>query len=736
MTRTTALNTGLDDFLAWAAQERGTALPARPADAVLTLLALRGADRRSGVPEPTPQLVAQVLHEDLPGLLWASDEELAAVPAVLTALADRVRAAGRLNAKRHARLLAAIDDAVPGFRAAMADPAALTWPRWYASLLTADGTDPDDADAVRAWLDAHEHTPRAERPALPEPLHRFEIAGRTFATRARLAEALLAAFARDTAGTSPAGPLLPAPPLDADRPDDALGAELERIADALTSRWTAAGLTEALAGPHAGLAPSPETLPHAALADRMLDEHLDYYGASSVPLPPPARVPAPGDIRALLHAAPLPAALAAGGDLNDERREIAERCGLPGPATAVWDEGTPQELIELAADILAAQVELLPTVSGPQDSWALDGAHVLYSLYERGSTPDSVARKASDTEVAEIPPELEDAPAQVPAIAPAAYETPSPEELSVLLGLPGRTEADREAIDGTARSLAALVDRLAETGCVFRRGDTFGLTPLGGAVMRHVMAAGQVAAPDAATVAGWDAAHTVAAVRNWPPRIAARTLAAWADRRAGAERAGAEQAGAPREAAEQDSGAAWAPLLTAVSEAKAEDRQGTRLREFFALLDRAGVPTAALRTALTDPVTGAEARRLLLARGEEVPEESVPPSARATLLAEELDARWTDDMRAHVAERHENGGTRIPGPDEIPPTTLLPAFDAEAAAWPGGAPALVRSLAAEDPGTAHRTLTALRDHHPDKRVSEAAARALRTVHRAARRGRH
>ncbi|NWF26565.1 hypothetical protein HW130_09810 [Streptomyces sp. PKU-EA00015] len=720
MTRTTALNTGLDDFLAWAARERGTALPARPADAVLTLLALRGADRRSGVPEPTPQLVAQVLHEDLPGLLWASDEELAAVPAVLTALADRVRAAGRLNAKRHARLLAAIDDAVPGFRAAMADPAALTWPRWYASLLRADGTDPDDADAVRAWLDAHERTPRADRPALPEPLHRFEIAGRTFATRARLAEALLGAFARDTAGTSPAGPLLPAPPLDADRPDDALGAELERIADALTSRWTAAGLTEALAGPHAGLAPSPEALPHAALADRMLDEHLDYYGASSVPLPPPARVPAPGDIRALLHAAPLPAALAAGGDLDDERREISERCGLPGPATPVWDEGTPQELVELAADILAAQVEMLPTVSGPQDNWSLDGAHILYSLYERGSTPDSVARKASDTDVAEIPPELEDAPTQVPAIAPAAYETPSPEELSVLLGLPGRTEADRDAIDATARPLAALVDRLAETGCVFRRGDTFGLTPLGGAVVRHVMAAGQVAAPDAGTVAGWDAAHTVAAVRNWPPRIAARTLAAWADRRADADK---------------ESGAAWVPLLTAVSEAKAADRQGTRVRECFALLDRAGIPNAALRAVLTDPVTGAEARRLLLARGEDVPGESVPPSARATLLAEELDARWTDDMRAHVAERQENGGARVPGPDEIPPTTLLPSFDEEAAVWPGGAPALIRALAAEDPGTAHRVLTALRDHHPDKRVSDAAAHALKPAHRAAGRGR-
>ncbi|MBT2364251.1 hypothetical protein J7E88_02620 [Streptomyces sp. ISL-10] len=717
MTRTTALNTGLDDFLAWAARERGTALPVRPADAVLTLLALRGADRRSGVPEPTPQLVAQVLHEDLPELLWASDDELAAVPAVLTALADRVRAVGRLNAKRHTRLLAAIDEAVPGFRTAMADPARLTWPRWYASLLRADGTDPDNADAVRAWLDAYERTPHAERPALPESQHRFEMAGRTFATRARLAESLLAAFARDTAVTSPADRLLPAPPLDADRPDDALGTELERIADALTDRWTATGLTQALAGPHAGLAPSPEALPHAALADRMLDEHLDYYGASSIPLPPPARVPDPEDIRALLHAAPLPAALAAGQELDDDLREIAERCGLPGPATAVWDEGTPQELVELAADILAAQVEQLPTVTGPQDSWSVDGAHLLYALYERGCTPDSVARKASDSDFAEIPPELEDAPAGVPAIAPAAYETPSPEELSALLGLPGRTGADREELDPVAHSLAALVDRLAETGCVFRRGDTYGLTPLGSAVMRHVMAAGQVTVPDADTVAGWDAEQTVAAVRNWPPRIAARTLADWAARNGGA-----------------DSGEAWAPLLAAVSAAKSLDLHGTRVRDCFDLLDLAGIPVAALRAALADPVTGAEARRLLLARGEDVREESVPPNARATTLAEKLDRLWMADMRAYVTERHEDDEARIPALDEIPPTTLLPAFDEESAAWPGGAPALIRALAAADPLTAHRTLVSLRDHHRDKQVAGAAAQALKPARRAVKRG--
>jgi hypothetical protein len=289
---TTALNTGHADFLAWAEQERGTALPPRASDAVLSLLALRGADRRAGVPEPTPQLVRSVLLGDLPVLLWATDAELDAVPDILRALADRVRSAGRLNTKRHTRLLGAIEETAEGFRAAMDDPWNLTWPRWYASLLRADGVDPDDAVAVRAWLAAHENTPHADRPVPPQPLQRPDLTARTFAARAWLAEALLAAFGRDTAA-APArgGALLPAPPLDADRPDDALAEHLDRLATALSDRWTAEGLGDALAGPYASLAPGPEAMPHAALADRMLDDHLDYYGSSEIPLPPPPPPP-------------------------------------------------------------------------------------------------------------------------------------------------------------------------------------------------------------------------------------------------------------------------------------------------------------------------------------------------------------------------------------------------------------------------------------------------------------
>ncbi|MGW2558659.1 hypothetical protein ACWCXB_05300 [Streptomyces sp. NPDC001514] len=679
MTRTTpiaALNTGLDDFLAWAETERGAAPPARPADAVLTFLALRGADGRAGVPEPTPQLLIRVLLEDLPGLLWATPEERAAMPDLLTALADRVRAGNRLNAKRHARLLAAVEDVMPEFERAMTDPRNLTWPRWYASLLRADGVDADDAAAVRTWLAAHSETPHADRPHLPSPLHRSAVVARTLAARAVLTEALLV---QDPA----AGP-----------------DQLERLAAELTDRWTASGLSDALAGPYAELAPGPEDLPHLALADRMLDEHLDYFADSGIPLPPPPALPAPDEIRALLHAAPLPAALAA-GTAGDDLRELAEHCGFPGPANTVWTEGTPEELTELGADILAAFVERIPAAADPDQEYTLDAAHILYALYERGSTPDSVARKAADIAGWKVAPGLEELPVPVPDSATASYSTPTTAELAGLLALPGLTDDDRTELDAHARALADLVDQLSETGCVFRTGDAYGLTPLGSAVLRHILTAGEVAAPDQETVAAWDATETLAAVQNWPPAIATATLTAWTTARGGTD-------------------AAWTELLTAVSAAKSADFPHTATPALFAHLDAAGVPSTALRTALSDPVTGAYAHRLLTARHEPAAEDLVPLTARATLLLEDLDRLWTEDMRAFVTAAAENRE-----PDPVP-TALLDAFDAAAAGWPGGATALVRALAEADPPTSLRVLHELRDRHPERAVKDAATHALKS----------
>ncbi|WP_351222518.1 hypothetical protein [Streptomyces sp. NPDC002133] len=680
MTRTAptaALNTGLDDFLAWAESERGAAPPARPADAVLTLLTLHGVDTRAGVPEPTPQLLVRVLHEDLPGVLAMTPDELAAMPGLLTALADRVKAARRLNAKRHARLIAVVDEALPEFERAMTDPRNLTWPRWYASLLRADGVDADDADAVRTWLAAHSRTPHADRPQLPAPLHRSAVTARTFVARTVLTEALLA---QDPA----AGP---------DR--------LERLAAELTDRWTATGLSDALAGPYAELAPGPEDLAHLALADRTRDEHLDYFADSGVPLPPPPAPPAPDAIRALLHAAPLPAALAA-GTAGDDLREVAERCGFPGPATAVWTEGTPEELTELGADVLAALVERIPVAAGPEQEYAVDAAHILYTLYERGCTPDSVARKAADIAGWKVAPGLEELPVPVPESAPTAYSTPATAELTSLLSLPELTDADRAELDAHAHALAGLVDQLAETGCVFRTGDAYGLTPLGSAVMRHILTAGEVAAPDQEDVTAWDAAETVAAVQHWPPAIAAATLTAWTTARGGTD-------------------AAWSELLTAVSAAKSADFPNTATPTLFAHLDAAAVPVGALRAAVTDPVTGAYAHRLLAARHEPADEALVPVTARAALTLEDLDLLWTEDMRAFVAAAAENRE-----PDPVP-TAVLDAFDAAAAVWPGGAKALVRALADADPPTSARVLHDLRDRHPERAVRDAAAHTVKTA---------
>ncbi|RNL73360.1 hypothetical protein [Streptomyces sp. I6] len=714
MTRTTAPNTGLDAFLAWAESERRTALPPRPADAVLTLLALHGADRRAGVPEPTPELVRRVLVEDLPLLLWASPDEAAAVPSVLTALADRVRAAGRLNAKRHARVLAAVEEAVPVFMEAHGDPFRLTWPRWYASLMRADGVAADDPGAVSAWLAAFDAVPRAQRAALPEPLHRADVAATTFAARVGLAGTMLEAFARDVEGPSPAGPLLSAASvLDADRPEDALASELDALGAGLSDRWTAAGLAEALSGPYAALAPGPEALPHLLLGDRFLDEHLNHYGCASAALPPPAALPGPDEIGVLLRAAPLPAALAAG---SDDVRDLAELCGFPGPAEAVWSDGTPRELVELAADVLAALVERVASHSDPagpaDEEYGLDAAHVLYGLYARGGTPDSVARRASGHIDLVVPRDLEDAPATVPAAAPPGYRTPALAELSVLLGIPGLTEDDRSAVDGPARALAAVVDELAGTGCVFRTGDAYGLTPLGNAVVRHVLAVNRVAAPDEHELVSWDAERTVRAVQYWPPAVAATALTAWTTARGATD-------------------AVWSELLDAVSAAKSADFHHTLTADLFSHLDRAGIPGGPLRSALEDPVIGAYVHRLLHSRGEPADQGLVPLTARALLLLEELDACWAADMQASVAARD-----RAPEPA---PTALIDAFDEAAAGWPGGAASLLPALTDADPATAVRVLEDLREHHPDGRVADGSAHALKaakaTVKRSAARRR-
>ncbi|MFD9034776.1 hypothetical protein ACFVZW_27110 [Streptomyces sp. NPDC059567] len=461
MAGTVLSNTGLDAFLDGTPELRDPS-SARAADAVLGLLSLRGADRRSGLPEPTVHLVRHLLVEDVPAFVYATPEELAAYPAVLVALTERVREAGRLNAKRQARIVAAIEETVPDFERAMRDPGNLTWQRWYASLLRADGADPADPAAVRTWLAAHDGvTP-------PDGLRRADLMNRTELADMVLAEALTSAYVREAEAPSPAGPLLS---------DGDVSHGVGKVAGRLVDRWTAEGLAGALAGPYAHLAPGPDAFPHLVLADTLLDEHLNYYEDSAVPLPPP----------------PV------------EARD-------------------PQRSVEAGADLLAAAVEEMKSESG--GLYDGEAAHLLYALYQRGSCAESVARRAAEFEDWPVDPRLEDAPVLVPAKAQDGYVVPPVDELSRLVGAPV-TDDDRAGLEASARAMADTVDRLAGTGMVFRTGDAFGLTPWGVEVLHYLMRVRGVAAPDAAEAVAWDAPAVIAAAEGWSASAATRVLTEW-----------------------------------------------------------------------------------------------------------------------------------------------------------------------------------------------------------------
>ncbi len=587
---TVLTNTGLDRFLALldGKPEHREPAFARAAEAVLGLLALRGADRTSGLPEPTPALVRQLLVEDLPTFVYAAPGELAAYPAVLGELA------GRFDEELRERIAAAVDECAPDFERAMRDPGNLTWHRWYASLLRSCGADLTDPEDVRGRLGSLDGAP------LPDGARRADLMARTALADVLLSEALTRAYVRDAGAPPPAGPLLD---------DHTVAAGIGGVAAALLDRWTAAGLAEQLAGPYARFAPGPDAFPHLALADALLGEHLDYYGDPEIPVPPPPAIE-------------------------------------PGP-------------VEEDADALTAAVENLAR-SGP-GVLGSEAPHLLYVSYQRGSTPESVARKAAEYEDWSVDPALEDLPVTVPDEAPAAYRTPPLPELVRLLGLPAPSEADRARLDGPAHDLAAVVDRLAVTGLVFRTGDAFGLTPRGAGAVRYLLGVRGVAAPDAAETAGWSARALVAAAAGWPAPAAARVLADWLHARV-------------------DTAHAWSELLSALGTVHAGTPDAAAVRGLFGLLDTGTAPADALRGILGDPVVGARAYEALRARGEPAEHLRVPTSAKALRVLDHLPGKK--------------------GPLE----SRRAAFDAAAAAWPGGSAALVRAMAEADRPTAERVL--------------------------------
>jgi hypothetical protein len=151
-------------LLDWAGR-RGGPLDPRAAEAVLGLLALSGARRRTGLPEPAPELVEELMLTLLPLYVSAGPAELAGFPAALAALIGYTHEAGKLNARRRDRLVAAVEALQPQFEAAMTSPHRATWARLYGQLLRAEGADAADPQAVGAWVDAFACRPYPQRRA-------------------------------------------------------------------------------------------------------------------------------------------------------------------------------------------------------------------------------------------------------------------------------------------------------------------------------------------------------------------------------------------------------------------------------------------------------------------------------------------------------------------------------------------------------------------------------------------
>jgi hypothetical protein len=244
------LRTGLDDFLTWARDQDETLEP-RAADAVLALLALRGARRRADFPEPTPALLRPLLHEDLPAYCVPDDNEgLIDYLHVLTVLMARTREAGLLNAKRQDRLLTEIEKLTPGLLVGAADRTMLSWPRIYGRLMLDEGVPLGDAGRVREWMAAHAALPAGERrrralemfASMPDESEEDRVRVAALATqsaRLQLSRLVLTAALREARRAVADGdkgdpPLFTAPTGDED--------DLAALSDGLAADWVAAGL--------------------------------------------------------------------------------------------------------------------------------------------------------------------------------------------------------------------------------------------------------------------------------------------------------------------------------------------------------------------------------------------------------------------------------------------------------------------------------------------------------------
>ncbi|MFD9521094.1 hypothetical protein [Streptomyces sp. NPDC059979] len=451
----------------------------------------------------------------------------------------------------------------------------------------------------------------------------------------------------------------------------------------------------------------------------MAVQHREMYGDGFAPLPPAPLPATPEELTARLRATPvarvLEQAAAVPESADDRTRELAPAVaflvtaqdGTPsaGPAAEAWHEGGPAELTGLALNMLGALLAQLTEEEETTEDF--DGEHLfmLYLLCERPGMTQSVARLAAQQDMWLVPPGHESTPGgSVPAGGDC--ELPDPRTVSEILGIPGLTEADREDLRPAAARLVCLADRLAALGITERNGDALALTPLGYALLRDALLlglGGEAAdvAPSWAQVRAWDAERLLVALRYWPKPLARQALGNWL-------------------ATQGNDG--WTGLFRALAAIGPEDEPegaGSRRRAVLRVLDVTAVPGELLYTLPADPVLGGWAERVLHARGHAPAISTVPLSARAVYLVDELEA-----VRLAASLDHR----MTADPDQEEPelyADLHAAFDKAAADWPGGGPALLTALAGADPYTSAFLAQQLA-HHPDRATAERARRTWRT----------
>jgi hypothetical protein len=722
-------------LLGWGSQH-GDPLDPHAAEAVVGLLALSGARRRTGLPEPAAELVKELMLVLLPLYVSAIPAELAGFPAVLVALIGHTHEAGRLNAKRRDRLIAEVETLRPQFEAAMTSRRRVTWARLYGQLLRTEGVDAADPQAVGAWVDALAGRPYSQRRAAlgleafggsgtgesggAAPLASAAFARALTGERSRQARLLLAQRLESVVLTEQLSghdgtPLIAGAPPDMED-QEAADTWYDAQAGFLADRWTAAGLDALLRGRAARLAPGLDRpAPLLGVAKELAATHLEMFGPGVIPLAP-APLPATArEVAAAVRAAPLPASLAATAADPDHAdaplldlalasgflRRGAEGSLQPGTAAEIWEDGTPAELAGLALDMLGALLAQLARDEESAEEFPGENLLLLYSLYERAGIPQSLAWQAAVAEEWILSPETAAAPDAAAADA-GPYQLPDVPVLSQLTGIPGLTEEDRDELEPAALRLARVVDRLAGLGITSRAGDAIALTPLGSALVRDALILGTTELDEKAAasfptrdeVLSWDARQLAGAAGNWPEAAARQVLRDWLTARGPA---------------------GWETLLPALS-TKLSDDAALAGPGLMRLVDLGAAPAEVLRGAVPDGVIGAFAERALRLRGLPAGDADVPASARAVLLADEL-----QEVSRAAFLAHRMAGTD-PGSDPWLPPELKEAFDHAADSWPGGAAALLAAIAGAAPGS-FALLAGPLFQHPDPDVAHAARRA-------------